>query len=251
MEEQINNRFFCFIPARSGSKRIKHKNIRTLRGHPLIAYTINAAIASKCFQKVIVCTDDEDYAAIARTYGAEVPFLRSASISDDNSPDVEWLTLFVEKLNALGEQFEGYGILRPTSPLRTSLSIQSAMKSFLVDRSYDSIRAVSACSEHPGKMWIERGEQLFPILPYDLDSVPWHSNQKSKLPKVYVQNASLEIGWNRNILEFGSISGNKIKAYKSEGFEGFDLNTEIDWYLLETLLDRNLVSLPHLQIQET
>ena len=71
-------RFVCFIPARSGSKRIKDKNIRKLYGHPLIAYTISAAISSNCFERVIACTNSSEYAAIAEQYGAEVPFLRDA-----------------------------------------------------------------------------------------------------------------------------------------------------------------------------
>lgn len=237
----------CFIPARSGSKRIKNKNIKELLGHPLIAYTIRAAIDSKCFSKVIVCTDDENYAKISKTYGAEVPFLRDDQISGDTSPDIEWLSHFTTKLLKNGDEFDAYAILRPTNPLRSVAAIREAVHIFCSDQSYDSLRAVSPCLEHPGKMWVERGGQLFPILPFDLEGVPWHSNQKSKLPEIYVQNASIEIGAVRNILCYNSISGHKIKAYKSIGFEGFDINDEIDWYTLETLLSLGKVLLPKIK----
>ena len=193
------HKIICFIPARSGSKRIKDKNIKHLNGHPLIAYTIRSALDSACFYKVIVCTDDDMYSEISKSYGAEVPFLRNSKNAGDLSPDIEWLSLFVRELTEQGEQFDGYAILRPTSPLRSIGTIKKAVNSFLSDPKYDSLRAVSPCSEHPGKMWVERGEQLFPILPYDYEGVPWHSNQKTKLPEIYVQNASLDIGWNKNI----------------------------------------------------
>ena len=93
-------------------------------------------------------------------------------------------------------------------------------------------------------MWVEREGQLFPILPYEMNGIPWHSNQMSALPTIYVQNASLEIGWNRNIYEHRSISGFKIQAFKSNKWAGFDLNEPLDWYTLENLVARKVVSLP-------
>ena len=80
------------------------------------------------------------------------------------------------------------------------------------------MRAVSICSEHPAKMWVVEDDQLFPILPYKTNMTPWHSNQKSTLPEVFVQNASLEMGWKTNVTEKLSISGTKIKAFKSIGY---------------------------------
>ena len=76
------------IPARAGSKRVQDKNIRPLAGHPLIAYTIAAALESNVFSDVIVSTDSEKYAEMARYYGAEVPFLRPAEFAGDVSPDI-------------------------------------------------------------------------------------------------------------------------------------------------------------------
>lgn len=81
----------ALIPARAGSKRVPDKNIRPLAGHPLIAYTIAAALESKIFSDVIVSTDSENYADIAKYYGAEVPFLRPEGLAGDQSPDIEWL----------------------------------------------------------------------------------------------------------------------------------------------------------------
>ena len=82
----------ALIPARSGSKRLPNKNIKLLRGHPLIAYTIVTAIQSKVFDKVIVCTDSNEYAEIASKYGAYVPYLRNPDNSGSISPDIEWVS---------------------------------------------------------------------------------------------------------------------------------------------------------------
>ena len=87
----MSSKSVAFIPARSGSKRVPNKNIKLLGGHPMLAYTIQAAVDSGIFDAVICATDSEQYADIARHYGAEVPFLRSAAISGDKSPDVEWV----------------------------------------------------------------------------------------------------------------------------------------------------------------
>ena len=108
----------ALIPARSGSKRVQDKNIRPLAGHPLIAYTIMAARASRVFDAVIVSTDSEAYAQIARKYGAEIPFLRPAEIAGDLSPDIEWVEYTLKKLQSEGREFDVFSILRPTSPFR-------------------------------------------------------------------------------------------------------------------------------------
>ena len=98
IDKKSLSKLVCFIPARSGSKRIPDKNIKDLCGHPLLAYTIVPALESNCFEKVIVCTDSKEYGDIAETYGAEVPFLRDKKISEDLSPDIDWVEIFVKKL---------------------------------------------------------------------------------------------------------------------------------------------------------
>ena len=88
-----NNKFIALIPARSGSKRVPNKNVRLLNGHPLIAYTIAAAIKSKAFSDIVVSTDSEVYAETAFQYGANVPFLRPTELAGDSSPDIEPLNI--------------------------------------------------------------------------------------------------------------------------------------------------------------
>ena len=116
----------ALIPARHGSKRVPGKNVRPLAGHPAIAYTLAAAIESGVFESVIVSTDSEDVAAIARHYGAEVPFLRPAAFAGDTSPDIEWVEYTLAELQRQGRRWDCFSLLRPTSPFRSADTIRRA-----------------------------------------------------------------------------------------------------------------------------
>lgn len=241
-------RAVAFIPARSGSKRVPNKNVRPLSGHPLLAYTVRAAIDSGVFDAVVCATDSPLYADVARHYGAEVPFLRSAEISGDTSPDIEWVVWMLRQLEEAGRPFDAFSILRPTSPFRLPETIRRAWVSFIGDPSADSLRAIEKCRQHPGKMWVIHGARMLPLMPFTLDGTPWHSNQYAALPPIYAQDASLEIAWTRVALEQGSIAGNAIIPFLSEGLEGFDINQPEDWLLAEHYLARHEASLPHIGI---
>ena len=118
-------RNIAIIPARSGSKGIKDKNIRLLNGKPLLAYTIEAALKSKCFDVVMVSTDSKKYKKIAEEYEAEVPFLRSEGNSKDYSSPWEVVKEVLERFKALGEEFDTFALLQPTSPLRSAKESES------------------------------------------------------------------------------------------------------------------------------
>jgi len=238
----------AFIPARSGSKRVPHKNVRLLAGHPLLAYTIRAAIDSGVYDAVICATDSEVYAKVARYYGAEVPFLRSDEISGDKSPDIEWVVWMLQMLKAAGREFDIFSILRPTSPFRQPETIRRAWKMFQDDPHADSLRAIEKCAQHPGKMWVIRGGRMLPLLPFSNGTTPWHSSQYVALPKIFVQDASLEIAWTRVPLEQKSIAGESIIPFVSKGYEGFDINELEDWWLAERLLDVREVGLPQIEL---
>lgn len=235
----------ALIPARAGSKRVEHKNVRILAGHPVIAYTIAAARDSGIFQRVVVSTDSSDYAAIARHYGAEVPFLRPVEISGDLSPDIEWVDYTLQKLRAQGDEFDCFSILRPTSPFRHPATIRRAWNEFVTEQGVDSLRAVEKCKQHPGKMWVVRQRRMSPLLPLGAPGLPWHSSQYQSLPEVYAQNASLEIAWCRVVFEGRNISGSVLIPFLTEGYEGFDVNESIDWEIAERLIETGKVHLPH------
>ncbi len=234
----------ALIPARSGSKRVADKNIRPLAGHPLIAYTISAAIQSGIFSAVVVSTDSQQYAEVARKYGAEVPFLRPVEMSGDISPDIDWLDFTLRRLKELGREYDCFSLLRPTSPFRLPETIQRAWKEFTAEEGVDSLRAVEKCHEHPGKMWVIRGKRMMPLLPIGPAEQPWHSTPYQALPEVYIQNASLEIAWTQVVLEEHTIAGNVVMPFLTQGYEGFDVNHPYDWQLAEELVRTGNVKLP-------
>jgi N-acylneuraminate cytidylyltransferase len=234
----------ALIPARSGSVRVPHKNVRPLMGHPLIAYTIAAARDSGVFDAVVVSTDSEDYARIARHYGAEVPFLRDPVMAASTSPDIEWVLHALDALEAKGRSFGAFSILRPTSPFRKPETIRRAWAAFTAAEGVDSLRAVEPVSQHPGKMWVVRGERMTPLMPLNPEGPPWHSQQMATLPRVHVQNASLEIAWTDMARRTGSIAGGVLMPFLTEGDEGVDINGPQDWFWAEHLISTGEARLP-------
>jgi CMP-N,N'-diacetyllegionaminic acid synthase len=242
--EERPPRIVALIPARAGSKRLPDKNVRPLAGHPLISYTITAAQQSGVFADVIVSTDTERYADVARHYGVEVPFLRPAEIAGDTSPDIEWVEYTLERLRGEGRSYDCFSILRPTSPFRLPETIQRAQQAFSSQHGVDSLRAVEKCAQHPGKMWVVRENRMNPLLPQGSSDQPWHSSPYAALPEIYVQNASLEIAWCRVVFDDRTIAGNVIMPFFTHDHEGFDVNSVYDWRLAEDLARKGEAQLP-------
>ena len=233
-------RAVALVPARAGSLRVPGKNILPLAGHPLIAYTIAAAHESNVFDAVLVSTDSEEIADVARRYGAEVPGLRPAEMATATSPDIEWVLHLME-----GRSEDVFSILRPTSPFRGAPTIRRAFDRLveLGDRA-DSIRAVELCRQHPAKMWLlDDDGPMRPLLPQPEDATPYHSSQYQSLPRVYIQNSSLEIAW-AHVLEEPSIAGRRVAPFLTEGLEGFSIDYPEDLDRAELAIARGEASLP-------
>jgi CMP-N-acetylneuraminic acid synthetase len=234
----------ALIPARQGSKRVPGKNVRMLGSHPVLAYTIASASASGVFDAVIVSTDSEEVAAVARHYGAEVPFLRPPAFAGDTSPDIEWVEHTLTALETTGRRWDAFGLLRPTSPFRTAETIRRAWARFVAQPGADSLRAVEKVTQHPGKMWLVEGDRMRPFWPAPEGAQPWHSTPYQALPVVYVQNASLELAWTRVVSETRTIAGSSIVPFITEGYEGFDINDPADWIVAEHLVMMGSAALP-------
>lgn len=234
------------IPARAGSKSVPHKNIRNIGGKPMLAHSINHAKASKTINRVIVSTDSEEYAKIAKTYGAEVPFLRPAEYATDTALDYD---VFYHALTWLKEN-EHYipdvvVQLRPTYPIRRSEDIDNMVDMLLKHPEADSVRSMAKATEIPYKMWLlkddgtENGEEKHKILrdgkgaatgqiiPLIKDIPECYNMPRQQLPVVYYQNACIDVFRPKVVLEKHSMSGDCILGYEMN--ENYDIDTEEDF----------------------
>lgn len=143
-------RNIAIIPARSGSKGLKDKNIRLLAKKPMMAYTIEAAKQSGIFDCVHVSTDSKEYARIAQEYGADVPFLRNEELSGDTAGSWEVVRWTLEQYIRLGQTFDCVALLQPTSPLRTAEDIQNAYR-IMQEKQADAV--VGVCEMDHSPVW--------------------------------------------------------------------------------------------------
>lgn len=224
------------IPARGGSKGLPRKNIRLLAGKPLIAHSIEHGLASRHINRVIVSTDDSEIAVIAKSYGAEVPFIRPAEFATDTATDLD---VFRHSLVALweNERYRPEFIvqLRPTAPLRRVQTLDLAIELMLEHPEADSLRSVSIAPFTPYKMWtVSEAGQLIPVM-----SSPgihdWYDQPRQKLPPVYVQNGFVDIVRPATILEKNSMAGDFIVSFTHVD-PVMDIDDEESLYKAEQIL---------------
>lgn len=204
----------ALIPARGGSKSVPRKNILPLAGKPMIAWAIQHALESRHITRVVVTTDDREIASIAKSHGAEVPFLRPADLAGDLSLDVEFhqhaLTWLCDNEGYVPELVVN---LRPTPPARQPAVIDEAIEIFAAHPEADSLRSVHLASETPFKMWTINPEGFMDQVAF-IDGLPEPYNQpRQKLPLVYWQNGYVDITRPHVILEKSSTTGEKILPF--------------------------------------
>ena len=220
----------ALIPARGGSKGIPRKNIRDFAGAPLISYSIAAGLQSRYVTRVIVSTDDEEIAAVARQWGAETPFLRPAEFAQDDTTD---LPVFQQALTWLAEN-ENYHPdflvqLRPTSPVRPIGLIDEAIELMLANPQADCVRGVVPSGQNPFKMWqIEPdSHQLKPLLSLPNLKEPYNA-PRQELPKTYWQTGHVDVIRASTILEKGSLTGDVILPVLIDPRYTVDIDTPAD-----------------------
>ena len=234
----------ALIPARGGSKGIPRKNIRDFGGAPLIAWSIAAALRAETVTRVIVSTDDEEIAAVAREWGAETPFLRPAELAQDDTADypvfrqaLDWLAAHEDYRPEVVVQ------LRPTSPVRPLHLVDDAVRLLLAHPDADCVRGVVPSGQNPYKMWkidAESGRML-PLLQVEGLAEPYNAPRQS-LPKTYWQTGHIDAIQVSTILEKGSLTGDEIWPLMIDPRYTVDIDTPADWERYERLLQD-----PHIQ----
>jgi CMP-N-acetylneuraminic acid synthetase len=227
----------AIIPARGGSKSIPRKNIQPFAGYPLIAYSIAAGRAAETISRLIVSTDDEEIAAVARFFGAEVPFMRPPNLAEDHTPD---LPVFEHVLSWLAEN-ESYKPeivvhLRPTSPLRRVWHIDEAVRRLVDHREVDAIRTVCIPFQNPFKMWQIGEDGVMQSLLKTEYPEPYNM-PRQLLPVVYWQTGYVDAARTGTILTKGSMTGSSILPLIIPSSDWIDIDSTDDWRRAERLLE--------------
>lgn len=228
----------ALIPARGGSKGIPRKNIRSFAGYPLIAWSIVAAKQSELVTRVIVSTDDEEIAKVAKEWGAEAPFLRPAEISQDKTTD---LPVFEHTLKWL-EEVEGYRPdmviqLRPTSPIRPKNMLDDAIRILQNHKDADCVRGVVPAGQNPFKMWRFNGDgkPLNTLLEVEGISEPYNAPRQI-LPPVYWQTGHIDVIRTSTIAQKKSLTGDVIYPLVIDSKYTVDIDTLSDWAKYEAVV---------------
>jgi CMP-N,N'-diacetyllegionaminic acid synthase len=207
----------ALIPARGGSKSVPRKNLLPVAGRPLIAYSIMHAQACPSITRIVVSTDDDEIAAVAKQFGADVPFKRPADAASDTATDFQ---VFRHALDWLAGR-EGYVPelvvhLRPTGPVREAALIERAVQLMLQNPDADALRSVGTAEQTPYKMWRIEDSFLRPLI--ELPGYPEaHSMPRQKLPVAYWQNGYVDIVRPRTIIELESMTGHVVLPFVVEG----------------------------------
>ncbi len=222
-------KILSIIPARSGSKGIKNKNIIPYKGKPLLYHSIRAAKKSRYIDRVLVSTDSQKYQKIALKFGAEAPFLRPKNISQDNSFDkdlvVHALKFFLKK-NYFPDLIV---FLRPTTPNRNPKVIDNAIKYFYKNRKFDSLRSVCSINQPPQKMFHLKGKSLIGyfegILKNEYHSLPRQKFPQALLPNGYVDILKPSFFFKKTNSSF---FGKRILAYFTERTLDIDIKEDLN-----------------------
>ena len=216
------------IPARAGSKGVRNKNIRMLKGYPMIAYSIAAAAMCPEISRTIVSTDSPDYAEIAKRYGGEAPFLRPAELAEDASPDIGFMVHAIEWLyEKEGRVPEFFAHLRPTYPLRDISIMSEAVKKMKADPSATSLRSAYLATNTPYKWFQEREGYFQSILSgQTLDEA---NNPRQAFPDVFIPDSHIDILRTSFIVEKELMHGDRMIAYKVPLGVDIDAAKDIDY----------------------
>ena len=224
----------AIIPARSGSKGLKDKNIKLLNGKPLMWYSVNAAVDSGCFDEIMVSTDSEKYADIARECGADVPFLRSDRNSTDDATSADMIKEVIYKYKEMGQEYDTLTLLQPTSPLRTAGDIKNA---YMLYREKNALSVVSVCETEHSPLWCN-------VLPHDrrLDGFirpeVLNNGGRQKLETMYRINGAIYI----TAIDYDDYNFDKCLynrdsyAYIMDQVRSIDIDTELDFIIAESIV---------------
>jgi len=225
----------CTICMRKGSKGVPNKNLRELNGKPLMAYTIEQALQSKLFKHVVISTDSEKIAEIAKTFGAKVWFLRPAELALDETPKIPVIRhAFQESENHFGHTFDVLVDLDVTSPLRKVEDITGSYQQF-VDEDADILITACPAKKNPYFNMVELVNDKVQLIK-QLDAFPQF---RQNAPQVFDCNASIYIWKRDSLLKYNTLFVEKTSLYIMPEERSLDIDTQLDWNFVEYMFEKS------------
>lgn len=231
----------ALVPARRGSKGLPLKNIRPLGGKPLLVWPIEAARQSRYVDRVVISTEDEEFATVAKAAGADVPFMRPAELATDTSSSIEFIAHALEVLGRMGECYEYLVLLEPTSPLTEAEDIDSALELLASQQECaDSIVGVTASvTDHPAfAIRIKADGKIGPYLSENFKQLP----RRQDVEPVFALDGSLYISTTAALLRERSFCHQRTLPYVTPRWKSLEIDDLVDFICIEAVLaNRNLI----------
>ncbi len=223
------------IPARGGSKGVPRKNIRLLGGKPLLAYTIQSALAAKRLTKVILSTDDEEIAEIGRGYGVETPFLRPAELAKDETPMLPVVKHAMNWMEDSGERFDAVCLLQPTNPLRRAQDVDGCIE-LLIERNADAVVTVLPVppEHHPFWVYFENETGALRLSNGEETPVP----RRQELPPAFHREGSVYVTRRNVVMKDNSLYGKRLVGYPLDRDRSVNIDNAADWERAEGLISK-------------
>lgn len=226
-------RIVGLVPARGGSKGVPRKNIKPLAGRPLLAYTAEAALAAKRLARVVLSTDDEEIAAVGRTCGLEVPFLRPAELAEDSTPTLPVVQHALRWLIETGDSFDAVCLLQPTNPLRRAADIDSCIELLIQQHADTVFTMLSVPAEHnPHWVYFKTEDGTLRLATGEATPIP----RRQLLPPAFHREGSVYVTRTHIVLEQNSLYGARVVGYEMEAARSVNIDTLADWALAEAIL---------------
>lgn len=232
-----NKKILALIPARGGSKGLPGKNIRSLSGKPLIAWSIEQALNNKYIDDVVVTTDSEQIAEIAQKYGALVPFLRPEHLANDTANSVDVIEHALQMLGKLDKHYDILVLLEPTSPLREDKDLCTALELLVANNQAKSVVSVGTVeSQHPG-FCVSISDQTGFMRPYEGQ----HStSRRQDISKVYYYDGSVYVSYVDSLLAKRSFYHESTLGYVVEKYKTYEIDDLCDFTIVESLMNAKL-----------
>lgn len=220
------------VPARGGSKGLPGKNVRPLHGKPLIGWSVEHGLQSRYVDAVVVSTDNDGIAEVARAHGAEVPFIRPAALATDTASSIDVILHTVDTLEQGGRRYDLLVLLEPTSPLREPDDIDRALEALLGQTDAQSIVGVAkAEASHPAFL-LRRKEQF--LEPYSRQE--FGAKRRQEIDELFFLEGTIYVSWMEALRSWRSFYHPRTMPFEVPKYKSFEVDDLTDFIIVEALM---------------